>query len=49
LTEKDKYKAYREKVQRYAKEEKKLWEDLRYELVNCSANSLVFFIFPFIM
>jgi putative transposase len=32
LTEKDKHKAYREKVQRYAKEEKKLWEDLRHGL-----------------
>ena len=30
---KDKHKAYREKVQRYAKEEKKLWEDLRHGMV----------------
>jgi len=29
----DKYKAYREKVQRYAKEEKKLLEDLRYGMI----------------
>jgi putative transposase len=29
----DKYKAYREKVQRYAKEEKKLWEDLRHGMI----------------
>ena len=29
----DKYKAYREKVQRYAKEEKKLFEDLRYGMI----------------
>jgi REP element-mobilizing transposase RayT len=27
---KDKHKAYREKAQRYAKEEKRLWEELRY-------------------
>ncbi|MFH1488852.1 MAG: transposase [Pseudomonadota bacterium] len=27
---KDKHKAYREKAQRYAEEEKRLWEDLRY-------------------
>jgi putative transposase len=30
---KDKHKAYREKVQRYAKEEKKLWEDLRHGMI----------------
>ncbi|MBT8352594.1 MAG: transposase [Deltaproteobacteria bacterium] len=29
----DKNKAYREKVQNYAKEEKKLWEDLRHGLI----------------
>jgi len=29
----DKYKAYREKVQRYAKEEKKLLEDLRFGMI----------------
>jgi REP-associated tyrosine transposase len=29
----NKYKAYREKVQRYAKEEKKLLEDLRYGMI----------------
>ena len=29
----DKHKAYREKVQRYAKEEKKLWEDLRHGMI----------------
>lgn len=29
----DRHKAYREKVQRYAKEEKKLWEDFRHGLV----------------
>jgi REP element-mobilizing transposase RayT len=33
LKGKDKHKAYREKVQRYAKEEKKLWEDLRHGLI----------------
>ena len=33
LTGKDKPKVYREKVQRYAKEEQKLWEDLRHGLV----------------
>ena len=31
--EKDKHKAYREKIQRYAKEEKKLWEDLRHGMI----------------
>jgi len=30
---KDKHKAYREKVQRYAKEENKLWEDLRHGMI----------------
>ena len=30
LNAKDKHKAYREKAQRYAKEEKHLWEELRY-------------------
>ena len=30
---KDKHKAYREKVQRYAKEEKKLWEDFRHGMI----------------
>ena len=30
---KEKHKAYREKVQRYAKEEKKLWEDLRHGMI----------------
>jgi hypothetical protein len=30
---KDKHKASREKVQRYAKEEKKLWEDLRHGMI----------------
>jgi len=30
---KDKHKAYREKVQRYAREEKKLWEDLRHGMI----------------
>jgi REP element-mobilizing transposase RayT len=30
---KDKHKAYREKVQSYAKEEKKLWEDLRHGMI----------------
>ena len=34
----DKYKAYREKVQRYAKEEKKLLEDLRYGMIIGSKN-----------
>ena len=29
----DKYKAYREKMQEYAKEEKKLWEDLRHGMI----------------
>ena len=29
----DKNKAYREKIQNYAKEEKKLWEDLRHGLI----------------
>ena len=33
LKGKDKHKAYREKVQHYAKEEKKLWEDLRHGLI----------------
>jgi putative transposase len=33
LRGKDKHKAYREKVQRYAKEEKKLWEDLRHGMI----------------
>jgi len=31
--EKDRHKAYREKVQRYAKEEKRLWEDFRHGLI----------------
>jgi len=30
---KDKHKAYREKVQHYAKEEKKLWEELRHGMI----------------
>jgi len=30
---KDKHKVYKEKVQRYAKEEKKLWEDLRHGMI----------------
>ncbi|MDH3358581.1 MAG: transposase [Desulfobacteraceae bacterium] len=30
---KDKHKAYREKVQSYAKEEKKLWEDFRHGMI----------------
>jgi putative transposase len=30
---KDKHKAYRGKVQRYAKEEKKLWEDFRHGMI----------------
>jgi len=30
---KDKHKAYREKVQRYAKEESKLWEDFRHGFI----------------
>jgi len=30
---KDKHKAYREKVQRYAREEKKLWEDFRHGMI----------------
>lgn len=34
----DKHKAYREKVQRYAKEEKKLWEDLRHGMIIGSKN-----------
>ena len=33
LKGKDRHKAYREKVQRYAKEEKKLWEDFRHGLI----------------
>ena len=33
LAGKNKFKTYREKVQRYAKEEKNLWEDLRHGLV----------------
>jgi REP element-mobilizing transposase RayT len=34
----DRYKSYREKVQRYTKEEKQLWEDLRYGLFLGSKN-----------
>jgi len=34
----DKHKAYRDKVQRYAKEEKKLWEDLRHGMIIGSKN-----------
>jgi putative transposase len=30
---KDKHRAYREKVQRYADEEKKLWEDFRHGMI----------------
>jgi hypothetical protein len=35
---KDKHKAYREKVQRYAREEKKLWEDFRHGMMIGSKN-----------
>lgn len=35
---KEKNKAYREKVQRYAKEEKKLWEDFRHGMIIGSKN-----------
>ena len=35
---KDKQRAYREKVQRYAKEEKKLWEDFRHGMIIGSKN-----------
>jgi len=31
--EKDRHRAYRQKVQRYAKEEKRLWEDFRHGLI----------------
>ncbi|MBL0717540.1 MAG: hypothetical protein JJV89_05780 [Desulfosarcina sp.] len=30
---KDKYKAYREKVQQYSDEEKSLWEDFRHGMI----------------
>jgi hypothetical protein len=33
FVENDRHKAYREKVQRYAKEEKRLWEDFRHGLI----------------
>ncbi len=33
LNAKDKYKAYRQKVQRYADEEKRLWEDFRHGMI----------------
>jgi uncharacterized membrane-anchored protein YjiN (DUF445 family) len=35
---KAKHKAYREQVQRYAKEEKKLWEDFRHGMIIGSKN-----------
>lgn len=41
FTDDDRHKAYREKVQRYANEEKRLWEDFRHGMILGTKNTSI--------